>query len=832
MTDRVGQRLGNYRLTRLLGRGSFAEVYLGEHLRLHTQAAVKVLYTQLATPADVEGFEKEAQTIAHLKHPHIVRVLDFDVQNDTPFLVMDYASNATLRQRHPKGTILPFTTIIAYVKQVTDALQYAHNQRVIHRDVKPENMLVGQRDEVLLSDFGIATIAHHTSSQGTEAMAGTVPYMAPEQIQGHPRTASDQYSLGIVVYEWLTGDRPFGGSPMEIATQHLFAPPPSLCEKVPTILPAIQEVVQIALAKDVHRRFASVQAFATAFEQASQVKQTRLLGLPNVEPAPSQPLQPVIPEIVSPSQRLSVPGTLLPEQSAPLPIPVDLHDEGTPTLYPAAQLADIGVIPIPTWLPTPSSRPDKKPSLFRWLHRFRGTSLPSTSIAHLLINMGLILVRGFFWLVTPPIASLRRFLHLLAERALSIREMWTELLCFPKLVGTFATLVSVAGLLFIIHIALPNIDLDNLSTLASLVVWLIAFVVAIFATFVCIGIGVVVTNWLINRRGNRIANRGKSTSTLSPHPEIPAVQPILSQNVPPARFPGSIPNQSSQPSAMQQSQLSAVSSQMPPPATRPSRMNVRTILLIGLALLLIASGLGLFASIQSNQLAASNAIATATAQANSTATAVAGNAIAIQKAIDEAHATATAYQDLYNTSASGSPVLSDPLSDNSKGNGWTKDTHCRFTGAAYHVSITHTNFLWSCNTSTDFSNFAYQVQMKIIKGDDGGVTFRSNSVNGTYYGYVFAVGQDGSYKLCVFPPNATTCNSLRTGSSGAINQGLNQTNLVTVIVKGSTITLYVNQQEVNSMTDNTFSHGQIGVIADDISNPTEVIYSNAKVWKL
>ena len=173
MVDRVGQRLGKYRLIRLLGRGGFAEVYLGEHLRLSTQAAVKVLYTRLANPTEVECFEKEAHTIAHLSHPHIVRVFDFDVQDDTPFLVMDYATGGTLRQRHPKGSILPLPAIISYVKQVADALLYAHDQRLIHRDVKPENMLLAQRNEVLLSDFGIATIAHHTSTQSTQAMAGT-----------------------------------------------------------------------------------------------------------------------------------------------------------------------------------------------------------------------------------------------------------------------------------------------------------------------------------------------------------------------------------------------------------------------------------------------------------------------------------------------------------------------------------------------------------------------------------------------------------------------------------------------------------------------------------
>src|SRR5437588_10111102 len=116
MGDRVGQQLGNYRLVGLLGRGGFAEVYLGEHLHLSTQAGVKVLYTRLASEDDVKGFEKEARTIAHLKHPHIVRVLDYNIEEDTPFLVMDYAPGGTLRQRHPKAIPLSLTTILSYVK--------------------------------------------------------------------------------------------------------------------------------------------------------------------------------------------------------------------------------------------------------------------------------------------------------------------------------------------------------------------------------------------------------------------------------------------------------------------------------------------------------------------------------------------------------------------------------------------------------------------------------------------------------------------------------------------------------------------------------------------
>src|SRR5437660_4918401 len=226
MTHHIGQQLGNYRLTRLLGKGGFAQVYLGEHLHLGTQAAIKVLQTQL-TNNDVEAFRTEARTIAHLTHPNIVRVLEFGVEGKTPYLVMDYAPQGTLRQRHPKGTSVPLATVVSYVKQVTDALQCAHNEKLIHRDVKPENMLLGRRNEVLLGDFGIALVAQSSRYQNAHDMAGTIAYMAPEQIQGKPRPASDQYALAVVVYEWLSGERPFHGSFTEIATQHVLAPPPS-----------------------------------------------------------------------------------------------------------------------------------------------------------------------------------------------------------------------------------------------------------------------------------------------------------------------------------------------------------------------------------------------------------------------------------------------------------------------------------------------------------------------------------------------------------------------------------------------------------------------------
>jgi serine/threonine protein kinase len=272
MPDLAGQQLGNYRLVRLLGRGGYAEVYLGEHIRLNTQAAIKVLHTRLATDEEVNSFQNEGRIVARLVHPHIIRVFDFDVENGIPFMVMDYAPNGNLRKRHPRGEQLPLITILPYVQQAASALQYAHDQHFVHRDIKPENMLLGRNDEVLLSDFGTALVAQSTALQTTpEEVIGTVSYMAPEQFQGKARPASDQYALAVVVYEWLSGQLPFRGSGTEVAIQHSLAPVPSLREKVPTILPQVEQAIMRALAKDYHQRFPRVQDFANALEQASKI---------------------------------------------------------------------------------------------------------------------------------------------------------------------------------------------------------------------------------------------------------------------------------------------------------------------------------------------------------------------------------------------------------------------------------------------------------------------------------------------------------------------------------------------------------------------------------
>ncbi len=278
MDERVGQQFGSYRVVHLLGKGGFAKVYLGEHLHLEKhQAAIKILRPELSNKYKAD-FLKEAQHSLELRHPHIIRFVDFGVIEDTPFLIMENALNGTLRMRHPKGSCVPIETVVSYVKQIADALQYIHEHNLVHRDVKPENILLGAREELLLSDFGIMAVAHSTGSLVEQGFAGTVAYMAPEQIQKRPRRESDQYALGITVYEWLCGTHPFEkvetpsyvDANLKMQYHHLHTPPPALRDQHSTLPSQVESVVLKALAKDPQDRWASIQAFATALSQASR----------------------------------------------------------------------------------------------------------------------------------------------------------------------------------------------------------------------------------------------------------------------------------------------------------------------------------------------------------------------------------------------------------------------------------------------------------------------------------------------------------------------------------------------------------------------------------
>jgi hypothetical protein len=250
-----------------------------------------------------------------------------------------------------------------------------------------------------------------------------------------------------------------------------------------------------------------------------------------------------------------------------------------------------------------------------------------------------------------------------------------------------------------------------------------------------------------------------------------------------------------------------------PPQRRGNRIGI----IIGVAaLVLLIAGGSIFALLR---LGSRNSPAIATPTVNTTATA-------------HVNATATAaVEDPYTHS--GTLLFADPLSDNNKGHSWEINSNCAFIDGAYHAIAPDARYGDYCIAkSTDFSNFVFEVQMQVIKGDQGAITFRvADTVAHNQY-YDFYVGDDGSYGLYVVNDSGKT---LAYGTSSAINQGLNQTNVVAVVAQGSLIKLYVNHQLITSATDSTYSHGNIGVEANPFVNnghTTEVVYSNARVWML
>src|SRR5260370_2927051 len=248
----------------------------------------------------------------------------------------------------------------------------------------------------------------------------------------------------------------------------------------------------------------------------------------------------------------------------------------------------------------------------------------------------------------------------------------------------------------------------------------------------------------------------------------------------------------------------------PVPAPPQSRCNRIGIIIVVAALVLLIAGGSIFALLR---LGSRNSPTIATPTVNTTAT---------------AHVNATATAAVENPyTHSGTLLFADPLSDNSNGHGWDVNSNCAFINGAYHAIAPDANFPDYCLAqNTNLGNFAFEVQMKIIKGDAGGVVFRVEGTYPTNKLYAFYIGQDGSYYLNL--QNASGYPVLTKGTNPAINQGLNSTNLIAVVAQGNTITLYVNHQPIDTLIDTTYSHGWIGAIAIPYTKPTEAEFSNAR----
>ena len=277
----VGQQVKSYRLTKFLSGGGFGYVYQAEHVKLNKKVAIKLLKPEhVLNKKHLAAFEREAKIIASLTHPHILDIYDYDVFDEIPFIVMPFIEQGSLRTLHPCHSILDMATILTYVRQIASALHYAHDHKIVHRDVKPDNFLRGPQG-VLLSDFGIAITAHSINSLTPQDGIGTLVYMASEQYDGQAQVWSDQYSLAVVIYEWLCGKVPFTVTTLyELYRKHKGEAPPSFKQQGVDVPQAVEQVVRNGLAKRPEERYPSISAFAEALERAFLEHQATMRSSP------------------------------------------------------------------------------------------------------------------------------------------------------------------------------------------------------------------------------------------------------------------------------------------------------------------------------------------------------------------------------------------------------------------------------------------------------------------------------------------------------------------------------------------------------------------------
>lgn len=271
----IGKQLGDYQIRELLGRGGMARVYVGYDARLDRQAAVKVINSDFS-PADrteyFERFQREARAIARLNHPNIVGVYQFGQYEDSYYMAMVFVEGRDLRQilreYHDRRETPPLSDAQNVARGIGSALDYAHSRGVIHRDVKPSNIMLTRDNRAILTDFGLAL----TSNEGTRGETfGSAHYIAPEQAVSSAKAVpqSDLYSLGVCLYEMLTGQVPFDDpSAMTVALKHLQEPPPPPRQINPHLAPAVEFVLLRALDKDPARRFPSGMELSHALDSA------------------------------------------------------------------------------------------------------------------------------------------------------------------------------------------------------------------------------------------------------------------------------------------------------------------------------------------------------------------------------------------------------------------------------------------------------------------------------------------------------------------------------------------------------------------------------------
>jgi len=756
-----GQQLGRYRLLYLLGIGGMGEVYLAQDPSINRQVAIKVVRTEIADYPGAESsqegtrlFQREAKAISMLDHPGILPLYDYGKQSVDgamlTYLVMPYRAEGSLAKWLQKGgsTLLSVQSVEQMVQQAAAALQYAHDHQIVHQDIKPSNFLIRssrenpKRPDLLLTDFGIAKLSMLTI-KASQSIRGTPTYMAPEQWEGHPVPATDQYALAVMVYELLTGRSPYNGTPMQLMYAHVNTQPepPSLLN--PRLSTAINTVVLRGLAKKPEERFPSIIAFAFAFRQALRsIDPSSLVGA-------SSPNWPTF------TNTLNTLGSGT--QYATLPI--------------TEEEARIG-----------SSRT---------------LMLPSGRQVRIKIPAGVLDGQVISVLdqseTTNSGGSAERLRLTLSIMRAANNGM--PLLFGGKVTMRFDPATLMGG------------DRDNVDNRTTPPV-----------------------------KEDRIAASARSAANLSSSQDRMKPSAAQSSDAIPAKMPvsssaGLIPYRGE----------SAITGRH----RKSSWGNV--MMLVVLISFLLAGSAGLFYYFGVRHPTSESDInTTATAQADVSATAngkVVANANMTKTAGTQKNATATKIASNMNPYPpfTGSLVLNDPLSDNSRGHQWqtysdsATGNSCQFVGGAYHV-VDAPHFQGVCfATATDYSNFTYQVEMTFVSAgqsfDAGGIAIRGSG-NNYYY---FEIFESGRYVFtgCIGNDcNHTLSEGLTQGIS-SFHTGLNQSNTIAIVANGNGFDLYVNGQHVAGPVNDPgsiSSHGMIGIYGEANDATTEVVYRNAKVW--
>jgi serine/threonine protein kinase len=728
-----GMQFGHYRLLHLIGSGGMGEVYQAEDIRIARQVAIKVIRTELTTLADEQTtqeterlFQREMKAIALLDHPHILPLYDFGEEKiqstEYTYMVMPYRPEGSLtdwlRKRGNNEPLL-LQDIAHIIAQAADALQHAHNHQIVHQDVKPSNFLIRSltdapnRPDLLLTDFGIAKLITATSSI-SQNIRGTPVYMAPEQWEGHPVLATDQYALGIMTYQLLTGRAPFNGRLEQLMHQHINVQPHPPGRINPRLSSAFDAVIMRALAKKPEERFPSISAFARAFQQAMHYAgDLRTTLAISTEDA----LQGIQRTITLPGSRhlsVTVPAGAQDGQVLRLPDQGEPYYEGGP--HGPLVLTIMLKRPSASLQPDSGSTQKASPSGFHYANPTPPVT-PMPTPPQIPVS------------VTPPV------INPISQSGISQPGFAPSYLNNPN------TPASVAR---------PTDTMQTTGTMAS-----------------------------TQQSANQQKSWWRSTFPTS--------------NISPSN---------------------------------------RTIILVLLALLLILPAtIGIITNNHLQQLDQEQ-YATATTQARSlTATATASNPTAVAIRATAQTATENPYPAYLSKPRNdhGNLALFDPLSQPKEwqpgaNNSWGGS--CTYTHNAYDVAQSKPNRLYFCSGQTNYSDFAAEVQMKMISGGCGGLDFRDNGSNREY---MFEICQDGTYNL-YFYSSSTTTKTLLQASSHYIHQGQNQDNTLAVKAHGQTIDLYINQQWVNSTTDNSQSSGSIGFLADSSTHLTEITYTRIRIW--